>query len=219
MMLGRDQPMGRQIAAAAPSDRRGGKPRPVDAARRRVVGPRLRPARRAGVRRGSPPRPRRSHVPEPYGPVLRPGSQQARHGGPPEALLVLALATWWAHQLGPRAIRRGERRRFGRAGRRDVGVAPLGRRWRVGLVDAGGRPPLPFRPISGGWVCPWLRRYWPGVRPPATGRGRRAGLGRSRERAAEGWPVGTRSWVEKGSGGGWPAGVEQKSRWGALGSD
>lgn len=71
-------------------------------------------------------------------------------------LLVLHLALWWAHQLGLRAIRRGDRRRFDRAGRRDLGVVRLGRRALQAALDADHLPPLPFRRLARGWSFAWL---------------------------------------------------------------
>jgi hypothetical protein len=71
-------------------------------------------------------------------------------------LLALHLALWWAHQLGLRAVRRGDRRRFDRPGRRDLSLVRLGRAWLAALLDAGRRPPLPFRPTPTGWRYAWL---------------------------------------------------------------
>ncbi len=71
-------------------------------------------------------------------------------------LPALAPACWWAHQLGLRAIRAGERHRFDRADRRDLGVVRRGRRWLATLLAANRQPPLPFRPCPAGWLHPWL---------------------------------------------------------------
>jgi hypothetical protein len=71
-------------------------------------------------------------------------------------LLALHLALWWAHQLGLRAIRRGARRRFDRADRRDLALVRLGRAWLAERLDHDRRPPLPFRRTPAGWAYPWL---------------------------------------------------------------
>jgi hypothetical protein len=72
-------------------------------------------------------------------------------------LLALHLAYWWATQLGLRAIRRGERRRFDRADRRDLSVVRLGRTWLAERLDRPARrPPLPFRATATGWAFTWL---------------------------------------------------------------
>lgn len=72
-------------------------------------------------------------------------------------LLALHLAYWWATQLGLRAIRRGERRRYDRTDRRDLSVVRLGKAWlRERLEEPKRRPPLPFRWTAMGWVFTWL---------------------------------------------------------------
>lgn len=72
-------------------------------------------------------------------------------------LLALHLAYWWATQPGLRAIRRGERRRFDRADRRDLSVVRIGRAWLAERLDRPARrPPLPFRPSASGWTFTWL---------------------------------------------------------------
>ena len=72
-------------------------------------------------------------------------------------LLVLHLAFWWSTQLGLRAIRRGERRRFDRADRRDASVTRVGRAWLADRLDQPKRrPPLPFRDAPTGWSFTWL---------------------------------------------------------------
>jgi hypothetical protein len=72
-------------------------------------------------------------------------------------LLALHLAYWWTTQLGRRAIRRGERRRFDRVDRRDLSVVRLGKAWvRERLELPKRRPPLPFRATPQGWVFTWL---------------------------------------------------------------
>lgn len=72
-------------------------------------------------------------------------------------LLALHLAYWWTTQLGLRAIRRGERRRYDRADRRDLSVVRLGRAWlHERLEQPKRRPPLPFRWTSDGWRFTWL---------------------------------------------------------------
>jgi hypothetical protein len=62
-------------------------------------------------------------------------------------LLAVFLALWWAHDLGRHAIRRGVRRWFDRADRRDLSLVRLGRRWLLYLVDHGRLPPLLIRSI------------------------------------------------------------------------
>lgn len=60
-------------------------------------------------------------------------------------LLALHLALWWALQLGHRVIRSGQRRRYDRPDRRDLGVLRLGREHlRFELLHER-CPPLPFR--------------------------------------------------------------------------
>lgn len=70
-------------------------------------------------------------------------------------LLALVLALWWCHLLGQRAIRSGQRRRFDRPNRRDLGVLRLGRRWMRYLLDRNHLPAVPFRYLAGQWVCRW----------------------------------------------------------------
>jgi hypothetical protein len=71
-------------------------------------------------------------------------------------LIALALAFWWAHGLGLRAIHAGHRRRFDRPDRRDLSVIRLGRRWLDDLLWHDRRPPLPFRHPPAGWRFRWL---------------------------------------------------------------
>jgi hypothetical protein len=71
-------------------------------------------------------------------------------------LIALALAVWWAHGLGLRAIHAGHRPRFDRADRRDLSVIRLGRRWLDDLLWHDRRPPLPFRRPLAGWRFRWL---------------------------------------------------------------
>lgn len=72
-------------------------------------------------------------------------------------LLALHLAYWWSSQLGLRAIRRGDRRRYDRPDRRDLSVVRLGRVWLAErLEQPKRRPPLPFRWTPHGWVFTWL---------------------------------------------------------------
>jgi hypothetical protein len=59
-------------------------------------------------------------------------------------LVALALAMWWAEQLGLRVIRAGQRRRFDRADRRDLSVIRLGRLGLELLLLHDRCPPLPF---------------------------------------------------------------------------
>jgi hypothetical protein len=70
-------------------------------------------------------------------------------------LLALHLALWWALQLGHRVIRAGQRARYDRADRRDLGVLRLGREHlRLELLHDR-RPPLPFRFADGQWAYTW----------------------------------------------------------------
>lgn len=71
-------------------------------------------------------------------------------------LIALALAFWWAHGLGLRAIHAGHRRRFDRPDRRDLSVIRLGWRWLDDLLAHDQRPPLPFRHPPAGWRFRWL---------------------------------------------------------------
>lgn len=71
-------------------------------------------------------------------------------------LLGLHLALWWAAQLGLRAIRAGQRRRFDRADRRDLSVLRLGRCWLAEVLAHDRCPPLPFRRRATEWVFTWL---------------------------------------------------------------
>lgn len=71
-------------------------------------------------------------------------------------LLALFVAVWWAQQAGMRVIRCGLRRRYDRAGRRDLSVQRLGRCHLLRLLDAGKCPPLPLRWRQGGWRMTWL---------------------------------------------------------------
>jgi hypothetical protein len=71
-------------------------------------------------------------------------------------LLVLHLALWMGMQLGLRAIRCGERRRYDRPDRRDLSVLRLGRRWLADLLLHDRRPPLPFHATPSGWSYTWL---------------------------------------------------------------
>jgi hypothetical protein len=72
-------------------------------------------------------------------------------------LLVLHLAYWWTTQLGLRVLRHGDRRRYDRAGRRDLSIVRIGR---AALADHLDRcslpPPLPFRRTASGWTFTWL---------------------------------------------------------------
>lgn len=71
-------------------------------------------------------------------------------------LLALHLALWWAQQLGLRAVRTGQRRRFGRTDRRAPSVARLGRRLFAAYLDNARRPPLPFPRRPSGLRYTWL---------------------------------------------------------------
>lgn len=66
-------------------------------------------------------------------------------------LLALFVALWWAHALGQQVVRRGLRRRFDRADRRDLSLIRLGRRWLAELLDADRLPPLLVRRTSSAW--------------------------------------------------------------------
>ncbi len=72
-------------------------------------------------------------------------------------LLALALAYWWATQLGLRVVRHGERRHFDHAGHRAMSLIRLGR---LSLIDRclhdRRPPPLLFRKTPQGWIAPWL---------------------------------------------------------------
>lgn len=67
-------------------------------------------------------------------------------------LLALHLALWWAHQLGCRVIRAGQRSRYDRTDRREKGVFRLGREHLMTELLHDRCPPLPFRQIHGQWV-------------------------------------------------------------------
>jgi hypothetical protein len=71
-------------------------------------------------------------------------------------LLALAVAYWWAEQLGLRVIRHGQRRRYDRADRRDLSVVRLGRIALQARLDAGRHPPLPFHRHGATWRYAWL---------------------------------------------------------------
>lgn len=71
-------------------------------------------------------------------------------------LVAVCVAVWWAQQLGMRVIRGGHRRRYDRAGRRDLSVQRLGRCHCLRLLDEGRHPPLPLRERQGGWRMTWL---------------------------------------------------------------
>lgn len=71
-------------------------------------------------------------------------------------LLALAVAYWWAEQLGLRVIRHGQRRRYDRADRRDLSVLRLGRTDLQTRLDAGHAPPLPFQRHGQTWRYVWL---------------------------------------------------------------
>jgi hypothetical protein len=73
-------------------------------------------------------------------------------------LLALALALWWADDLGARAVRAGLRRRHDRPGRgtRARSRLRIGLAWLDDLLAHGRPPPLPFRPAPDGWLHPWL---------------------------------------------------------------
>lgn len=66
-------------------------------------------------------------------------------------LLGLHLAFCWAHGLGLRAIRAGERHRYDRRDRRDKGVIKLGWAVLAARLRAGRLPALPFSRDNGTW--------------------------------------------------------------------
>lgn len=70
-------------------------------------------------------------------------------------LLAVFVALWWAHYLGQPAMRRGARRQFDRADRRDLSLLRLGRRWLAYLLDQGRCPPFLFvsRPPTRSVAC------------------------------------------------------------------
>jgi len=71
-------------------------------------------------------------------------------------LLALALALWWADDLGARAVRAGLRRRYDRPGRGARSRLRIGLARLADLLDRGKPPPFPFRPAPDGWLHPWL---------------------------------------------------------------
>lgn len=72
-------------------------------------------------------------------------------------LLGVALAYWWATQLGLRVLRHGQRRRYDHAGRRRMSVVRLGRQTLIDrCAEHRRRPPLLFRQTNQGWMAPWL---------------------------------------------------------------
>lgn len=71
-------------------------------------------------------------------------------------LLVVAVAYWWAHQLGLRAVRQGHRPRFDRTDRRDLSITRLGRRALEAALAEDRCPPLPFHRTPTGWSYAWL---------------------------------------------------------------
>jgi hypothetical protein len=70
-------------------------------------------------------------------------------------LLVLHLALWWAFALGAQVIRRGQRRRFDRADRRELSLIRLGRTAALDALSQDGLHALLFRLTPTGWVYPW----------------------------------------------------------------
>lgn len=71
-------------------------------------------------------------------------------------LVALALAFWWGHGLGRRAVRSGPRRRHDRPGRRRRSLLRLGFAWLDDRLARGALPPLPFRRRAEGWSYQWL---------------------------------------------------------------
>lgn len=72
-------------------------------------------------------------------------------------LAALHLALWWALQLGHRLIRAGQRARYDRADRRDLGVLRLGREHFAHELLCDRLPPLPFRFHHHHWAYTWCR--------------------------------------------------------------
>ena len=70
-------------------------------------------------------------------------------------LLVLHLALWWAFALGATVIRRGQRRLFDRADRRDLSLVRLGRTAALHALSHDRRHALLFRLAPCGWVYSW----------------------------------------------------------------
>lgn len=70
-------------------------------------------------------------------------------------VLAVVLALWWLSLLGLQVIRRGLRRRYDRADRRDLSVVRLGRRWLAEAHSHLAAPPLPFRHSTTDWSCRW----------------------------------------------------------------
>lgn len=66
-------------------------------------------------------------------------------------LLGVQVMLWWLMQLGLRAIRHGERRRFDHPTRRDMSVVKIGRRVHQTREAEGRRLPLPFARRHGQW--------------------------------------------------------------------
>lgn len=66
-------------------------------------------------------------------------------------LLALQVLLWWLMQLGLRAVRHGERRRFDRVGRRDLSIVRIGRRVQETRAQEGRDLPLPFSQRHGRW--------------------------------------------------------------------
>lgn len=83
------------------------------------------------------------------------GSKLADRNRLNRLLLALFLALWWCHLLGQQVIRSGQRRRFDRPNRRDLGVLRLGRRWMRYRLERNQLPALPFRSQAGRWICRW----------------------------------------------------------------
>lgn len=67
-------------------------------------------------------------------------------------LLVWHVALWWLHALGQHVVKRGARRRFDRADRRDRSLVRLGWLWLHDQLLHDELPPLPFRPSVAGWT-------------------------------------------------------------------
>ena len=72
-------------------------------------------------------------------------------------LLALALAYWWANQLGLREVRHGERRPFDHAGHRAMSLIRLGRLSLVERCPHDRHPPPPLLGTTPrGWMDPVL---------------------------------------------------------------
>lgn len=100
---------------------------------------------------------RRSRVEATFGDGKRRGwgLEQSRVADPEHLdrlLVAWHLALWWLHGLGAQAIKRGRRRRFDRADRRERSLVRLGWLWLHDELLHDRLPPLPFRHTADGWA-------------------------------------------------------------------